>query len=169
MAWIPESKPTLYVGTSETTQGVQSYTTIQIPLYLCRAHVGAYLLDLGVLCPRAVHQFSGRHGEGEMQVQAMEALISYQVDVGQMMVPYYVWLYDAGKYGVGILGNYWDRQKLHYGSLVEMADPNGPNGSKDGLYQTTQEITGYVGNRAYNVSPWDFIFDPRVPVKVPRR
>jgi hypothetical protein len=110
-----------------------------------------------------IHQFSGRHGEGEMQVQAMEALISYQVDVGQMMVPYYVWLYDAGKYGVGILGNYWDRQKLHYGSLVEMPDPNDP--TKTGLFQTTAEITGYVGNRAFNVSPWDFIFDPRVPVK----
>ena len=109
-----------------------------------------------------VHQFQGRHGEGEQQTQAMEALIAYQVEVGQFMGPYYVWLYDAGKYGAGIVGQYWDRQKLHYGSLVEMPDPLT---GQPGLYQTTQEIEGYVGNTIYNVSVWDFMHDPRVSLK----
>lgn len=165
MAWIPESEADAVRSSNRDNLGTQSYTTIQIP-YTYAVLMSAHTYWTSVFFARApVHQFSGRHGEGEMQVQAMEALISYQVDVGQMMVPYYVWLYDAGKYGIGILGNYWDRQKLHYGSLVEMADPNDPTGQKMVTYQTTQEITGYVGNRAYNVSPWDFIFDPRVPVK----
>jgi hypothetical protein len=163
MAWIPESSADAIRRNKRDNSGVQSYTTIQIP-YTYAVLMSAHTYWTSVFFARApIHQFSGRHGEGEMQVQAMEALISYQVDVGQMMVPYYVWLYDAGKYGVGILGNYWDRQKLHYGSLVEMPDPNDP--TKTGLFQTTAEITGYVGNRAFNVSPWDFIFDPRVPVK----
>lgn len=163
MAWIPEQDADAVRRNRRDNQGIPSYTTIQIP-YTYAVLMSAHTYWTSVFFARApVHQFSGRHGEGEMQVQAMEALISYQVDVGQMMVPYYVWLYDAGKYGVGIVGNYWDRQKLHYGSLVEMDDPNAP-GTK-AVYQTTQEITGYVGNRSYNVSPWDFIFDPRVPVK----
>lgn len=163
MAWIPESEADAVRRNKRDNDGTQSYTTIQIP-YTYAVLMSAHTYWTSVFFARApVHQFSGRHGEGEMQVQAMEALISYQVDVGQMMVPYYVWLYDAGKYGVGIIGNYWDRQKLHYGSLVEMPDPTDP--TKVGLYQTTAEITGYVGNRAFNVSPWDFIFDPRVPVK----
>jgi hypothetical protein len=165
MAWIPESEADNVRRNKRDNQGTQSYTTIQIP-YTYAVLMSAHTYWTSVFFARApVHQFSGRHGEGEMQVQAMEALISYQVDVGAMMVPYYVWLYDAGKYGVGVLGNYWDRQQLHVGSLVEMADPMDPTGQKKSLYQTTQEITGYVGNRAYNVSPWDFIFDPRVPVK----
>lgn len=161
MAYIPESEADAARRSNRTNLGTQSFTTIQIP-YTYAVLMSAHTYWTSVFFARSpTHQFSGRHGEGEMQVQAMEALTAYQVDVGGMMVPYYVWLYDAGKYGVGILGNYWDRQKLHYGSLVEMTGPDGTTG----LYQTTQEITGYVGNRSYNVSPWDFIFDPRVPVK----
>lgn len=160
MAWIPESSADSVRRNKRDNDGTQSYTTIQIP-YTYAVLMSAHTYWTSVFFARApIHQFSGRHGEGEMQVQATEALISYQVDVGGMMVPYYVWLYDSGKYGVAILGNYWDRQKLHYGSLVEM-EVNG----QVGLYQTTQELTGYVGNRSFNVSPWDFIFDPRVPVK----
>ena len=92
----------------------------------------------------------------------MEALIAYQVEVGQFMGPYYIWLYDAGKYGAGIVGQYWDRQKLHYGSLVEMPDPVT---GQTAIYQTTQEIEGYVGNTVFNVSVWDFMHDPRVSLK----
>jgi hypothetical protein len=92
----------------------------------------------------------------------MEALISYQVDVGQMIGPYYVWLYDAGKYGIGVLGHYWCYEKLHYGQIVEMADP--VTGQVQ-LWQTTQEVEGYRGNKVFNVSPWDFMHDPRVSVK----
>lgn len=161
LAWIPESEADSVRRNRRDNLGTQAYTTIQIP-YTYAVLMSAHTYWTSVFFARSpVHQFSGRHGEGEMQVQAMEALISYQTDVGGMLVPYYVWLYDAGKYGAAILGNYWDRQKLHYGSLVEMDDGAG----NIGLYQTTQEIDGYHGNRSYNVSPWDFIHDPRVPFK----
>lgn len=162
LAWIPESDADAVRRNRRDNSGTQSYTTIQIP-YTYAVLMSAHTYWTSVFFARApVHQFSGRHGEGEMQVQAMEALISYQTDVGGMLVPYYVWLYDAGKYGLGILGAYWERQKLHYGSLVEMSDSVS---GQTGLYQTTQEIDGYQGNKAFNVSPWDFVFDPRVPVK----
>ena len=143
--------------------GEPRYTTIQVP-YSYGVLMSAHTYWTSVFFARnPIHQFQGRHGEGEMQVQAMEALIGYQVDVGMFTAPYYLWLYDAGKYGVGIVGQYWDKQKLHVGQLIEMpdADPT----KAPGLYQTTQEITGYVGNRVYNVSPWDFYPDPRRPVK----
>lgn len=161
LAWIPESEADAVRRNKRDNLGTQSYTTIQIP-YTYAVLMSAHTYWTSVFFARSpVHQFAGRHGEGEMQVQAMEALISYQTDVGGMLVPYYVWLYDAGKYGAAVLGNYWDRQKLHYGALVEMDDGTG----NVGLFQTTQEILGYNGNRAYNVSPWDFIHDPRVPFK----
>lgn len=143
-------------------QGNPTYTTIQIP-YSYALLMAAHTYWTSVFFARSpIHQFAGRHGEGEMQVQAMEALIGYQVEVGAMVAPYYVWLYDAGKYGHGVLGHYWERQKLHYGSLVEMADPVS---GQTKLWQTTQEVIGYEGNRAYNKSPWDFMHDPRVALK----
>jgi len=169
--WIKAEEITL-AFTPETTEdsarrarrdgGLPSYTTIQIP-YSFGLLMSAHTYWTSVFFARSpVHQFSGRHGEGEMQVQAMEALIGYQVEVGQMMAPYYIWLYDAAKYGCGIVGHYWDRQKLHYGQIVEMIDPET---QKPTIYQTTQEVEGYVGNCVYNVSPWDFMHDPRVPLK----
>lgn len=161
LAYIPESEADAVRRGKRENKGEQRYTTIQIP-YTYAVLMSAHTYLTSVFFARApVHQFNGRHGEGEMQVQAMEALISYQTDVGQMLVPYYIWLYDATKYGIGWLGTYWDRQKLHYGSIVEMQGPDG----KTGIYQTTQEIEGYQGNCAYNISPWDFVSDPRVPVK----
>jgi hypothetical protein len=142
--------------------GKPTYTTIAIP-YSYAMLMSAHTYWTSVFFSRTpIHQYSGRHGEGEMQVQAMEALISYQVEIGQMTGPYYVWLYDAGKYGCGILGHYWEKQILHYGQIVEM--PNPLTGVPE-LFQTTQVVEGYQGNRVYNLSPWDFMHDPRVSLK----
>lgn len=140
----------------ERTAGDPKYTTIMIP-YTYAVMMSAHTYWTSVFFSRnPVHQFSGRHGEGEMQVQAMEALIGYQVEVGGAMGPYYVWLYDAAKYGCGILGHYWCEEKLNYGQLVDMEGT---------LYQATATLPGYKGNRVFNVSPWDFMHDPRVSLK----
>lgn len=162
LAFLPESESDAVRRNKRSGRGMPQYTTIQIP-YSYAVLMSAHTYWTSVFFARSpVHQFTGRHGEGEQQTQAMEALINYQVEVGQMLGPYYIWLYDAGKYGAGIIGQYWDRQKLHYGSLVEMADPVS---GQPAIYQTTQEIEGYVGNTVYNVSVWDFMHDPRVSLK----
>jgi hypothetical protein len=142
--------------------GKPQYTTIQLP-YSYALLMSAHTYWTSVFFGRApVHQFSGRHGESEMQVQALEALIDYQMDVGQMLGPQYIWFYDAGKYGAGILGEYWDVEKISYGQLTQM--PN-PETGVMGLYQATVELEGYRGNKVYNVNPFDFWWDPRVPLK----
>lgn len=160
LAYLPETELDA-ARRSKRENGTPTFTTIQIP-YSYALLMSAHTYWTSVFFARnPIHQYSGRHGEAEMQIQAMEALIGYQVEVGGFLGPYYIWLYDAGKYGCGILGHYWERQKLHYGQLVEMQGVDG----KTGLYQTTQEVQGYLGNRVYNVSPWDFLHDPRVPLK----
>lgn len=162
LAYLPETEADMVRRNRRTERGVPSYTTIQVP-YSYGILMSAHTYWTSVFFARnPIHQFSGRHGESEQQIQAMEALISYQVEVGQMLVPYYIWLYEAGKYGHGIIGTYWDRKKLHYSQLVEMPDPIT---GEVGFYQTTQEIEGYVGNCAFNVSVWDFMHDPRVSLK----
>lgn len=160
LAYIPETEQDARRRSQRESTGVPSYTTIQVP-YTYSLLMSAHTYWTSVFFARSpIHQFTGRHGEGEMQVQAMEALIGYQVDVGRFTVPYMVWLYDMGKYAIGILGQYWDRKKIHYGELVELEE----NGLTS-LYQVTKEIEGYVGNCVYNVSPWDFVHDPRVAAK----
>jgi hypothetical protein len=161
LAYMPESEADSVRRNRRENHGEPRYTTIQIP-YSYAVLMSAHTYWTSTFFGRSpVHQYSGRHGEGEQQIQAMEALIGYQVEVGGSMGPYYIWLYDTGKYGGGVLGSYWTREKLHFGQLVEMQGENG----QVGLYQTTQEVEGYVGNKNFNVSRWDFIWDPRVQFK----
>jgi len=156
LAYLPETEADAGRRVKRLQGGIPTYTTIQIP-YSYGVLMSAHTYWTSVFFARnPVHQFMGRHGEGEQQTQAIEALIGYQVEVGEMMGPYYLWLYDIGKYGLGIVGEYWDKRKIHIGSLVEF------NGE---IYQTTQELPGYTGNCIYNISPWDFLPDPRVAVK----
>lgn len=163
LAFLPESEVDAARRNKREVDGEPSFTTIQIP-YTYALLLSAHTYWTSVFFSRSpIHQFAGRHGEGEMQVQAMEALIDYQVQVGGIMVPYYIWLYDCGKYGRGILGHYWEKEKLHYGQLVDMEDPNNPG--KTSLMQATAEMVGYEGNRAFNAAPFDFLHDPRVAFK----
>lgn len=136
--------------------GTPRYTTISLP-YSYALVMAAHTYATSVFFARdPIHQFKGRHGESEQATQAVEALIAYQTSVGGFMAPYYIWLYDAFKYGIGILGTYWEREVNHYTTLQP--------GEDGALLQQTNEVVAYEGNRVYNVSPFDFIPDPRVPI-----
>lgn len=162
LAYVHESEADSRRRNQRDRSGKQTYTTIQLP-YSYALLMSAHTYWTSVFFGRSpIHQYSGRHGESEMQVQALEALIDYQVEVGRLLGPYYIWFYDAGKYGCGILGEYWDKEKIAYGQLAEFPDPI--TGEMQ-LFQATVELDGYTGNKVYNVSPFDFWWDPRVAMK----
>lgn len=161
LAYIPESEADA-ARRNDRDRGQPKYTTIKIP-YTYALLMSAHTYWTSVFFARSpIHQYSGRHGESEQQTQALEALISYQVDVGEMLGPYYIWLYDAGKYGIGILGSYWEQEELVYAQIVEEIDETTgePTGNK---LQITTPTAGYEGHKVYNISPYDFYPDPRVP------
>lgn len=162
LAYVHESEIDAARRNKRDRQGKPAYTTIQLP-YSYALLMSAHTYWTSVFFGRSpIHQYSGRHGESEMQVQAMEALIDYQVEVGHLLGPYYIWFYDAGKYGCGILGEYWDVETIAYGQLAEMQDPT--TGEMK-LFQATVELEGYRGNKVYNINPFDFWWDPRVTLK----
>ena len=147
--------------------GMPNYTTIMLP-YSYGMLMTAHTYWTTVFMARApVIQFSGRHGESVQQTQAVEALIDYQVQVGKMLVPWYTWLYDVGKYGVGVLGMFWD-DEVHTVSSIEEQEITFAGGLiKTGKFKNrkiTRKIPGYQGNKVYNVRPQDFFPDPRVPI-----
>lgn len=167
IAYIPEQENDRLRRLSREQKGTQTYTTIEIP-YSYAILMAAHMYWTSVFLGRnPVHQYMGRHGEAEMKVQAMEALIEYQVTVGQMLVPYYVWLLDAGKYGLGVLGTYWEEE---YSIISEIKEqPRTYRGiplpfAKPERVRVSEKILQYAGNRAYNVRPQDFLPDPRVPI-----
>lgn len=153
LAYLPETDDdALRRGRRE--QGTPQYTTIILPYTYAQVMTAHTYLSNVFLSRNPIHQLAGRNGTGEQQVMAMEALLQYQIDVGAMLGPYFLWLYDAPKYGMGILGTYWDKQIIQYSEIIE--DETGK------LAQRTMQTAGYEGNCGYNVSPFDFLSDPRV-------
>lgn len=147
-------------------KGLPEYTTIQIP-YSYAVLMAAHTYLTSVFMGRSpVFQFTGRHGESEQSVQGLEALIDYQMLVGKLLVPLYIWLYDALKYGIGVGAVYWeDREEaiteFYYDQLVDPLT-NLPMGERQ-LRQNTQPIRTYSGNRFRNIQPQDFLWDTRFP------
>src|SRR5215831_3209193 len=167
LAYLHEQDEDSIRRSAREQKGTQSYTTLQIP-YTYATLMTAHTYMTSVFFSRSpVHQFSGRHGETEQQVSALEALIAYQVETGYHLVPYYIWLYDSGKYGCGILGNYWAEEQVQYSSVAQM-DILGPDGTPvEGMSKKVQQTfrsAGYTGTRVYNVSPFDFGHDPHYPM-----
>ena len=144
--------------------GNPQYTTIVLP-YTYSVLMAAHTFWTSVFLGRApIFQYQGLHGEAQSQVQAVEAMISYQVEQGQNIAPLFCWLYDVGKYGLGVLGSFWDQEVIGVTSVesIEGVDEEGNLVSE--LRAVTQQVVGYQGNRLYCVDPRDFYPDPRVSV-----
>jgi len=146
-------------------EGKNTYTSITIP-YSYATLLTAHTYWASVFLGRnPVNQFTGRHGESQQQIQALEAIIDYQVQVGKALIPYFNWMLDAGKYGVGIISCYWAKDTTRIGRYVmkpktTVFDIPIPF-SEEKVYET-QEVTSYEGNRLCNVRPYDWRPDPRV-------
>lgn len=111
-----------------------------------------------------IFQFEGRHGEGAMKELAMESMIEYQVKSGKMTAPLMIWLLDVLKFGMGIVGNYWTEEidqiaNVEQEEIIEDGVPTGKFRRKI----VREPKTTYEGNKLFNVSPYNYLPDPRVP------
>jgi hypothetical protein len=112
-------------------------------------------------------QLTGRHGESQENLMGMESLLDYQVNVGEHMRPLYTWLSDTTSYGLGVLGTYWDKETINVSRIVEEPQTllGMPIEGKVNKKRIQEEVTGYEGNRSYNVRPFDWLPDPRVTIR----
>jgi len=155
----------------ERSKGDPQYVTLQIP-YSYASLLSAHTYWTSALFARdPVLQFTARHGEPEMNVKAVEALMHYQTTIGQHLAPYYVWTADAGRYGLGVIWQYWEKEINYIASYEEVEEKLGNTvieGSKRQL-KTVKAVTGYEGMRLMNVRPHDYLPDTRVPLTNPER
>ena len=144
--------------------GDPKYVTMAIPYSYAVLMSWHTYISTVFLSRSPIQQFTGRHGETEQQIQAVEAIMDYQTQVGEHLAPYYVWFMDAGKYGVGILGNYWVEEMRQVSEIVEEeATYLGIKiAGKTVKKKRTRRVPGYQGNKVFNVRPQDFFHDGRV-------
>lgn len=164
--YMPEQENDKLRRIEKQNAGVPTYVTIDVP-YSYALMMTAHTYESSVFLGRnPVFQYSGRHGEAEDKVQSLEALINYQTQVGKHLVPFYIWLMDKLKYSVGIVGNYWEVEKIvasEYMDLpVKYFGVEIPGRTK--RTKVNRTLNGYMGNRLFNIRPYDFRPDPRKPL-----
>lgn len=144
-------------------EGKPQFTTVEIPYsYAVLLTLHTYLTST-FLGRNPVLQYEARHGEGQDKVMAVEAVMDHQLVTGQMLVPLYLWLMDAPKYGLGVLASHWCEESV---VTTEAGEEDVtyfgiPTGRKH-MVKRTMRIPGYKGNKVFNVRPQDWFPDPRV-------
>lgn len=164
-AYIPERDIDEQRKAEREYEGKIEFVQLEVPYNyaICMTFV-TYMSS--VFMGRApVYQVTGRHGETQDRVLAMEALLDYQLHVGRHLVPLFNWIYDMAKYGVGIVGNYWDEDFITMSRIVEAPTMLQELGmevpGKTQKKRVIERIPSYMGSRCFNVRPYDWYPDPR--------
>ena len=165
LAYMPERTPDA-VRRNAREAGRPEYTTLTLP-YTYAMLMTAHTYWTSVFLGRSpVFQYTARHGEPQMQVQAVEAMIDYQLQVGEMLMPLYIWLLDVAKYGLGVIHVYWDEQDSIVTEIKEIEEKIAGVISTGRMKKkkVIRRVPGYHGNKLYNIRPFDIFPDPRVPL-----
>lgn len=154
------------VRRTQRDAGVPQYTTVEIPYVYAQTLAAHTYITSVLLGRRPIWEVQGSHGEAENSVFAVETLLDYQVRMAAMEPVYYVWLWDALKYGIGIICEYWKEESYNVSHFEEV--PVRVDGiaipDKFETQRVIETVEGYKGNTIFNVRPYDLIGDPRVPL-----
>lgn len=165
-AYVPESETSNKKKNAKRFKREFDYISLELPYsfaIIMTAHTYWSSVFLG---RNPVYQFTGRHGEPQDQIQAIEAIMDYQLLVGQQLPILYNWLYDMAKYGLGVIGNYWEKEEITCAKYVEQEKTMlgiQISGKKEKV-RVEETLVGYEGNKLYNVRPHDWFPDPRFPI-----
>lgn len=165
MMYIPEADLD-NARKSNRQKGKPSYVNLNIPYSYAMLLTSHTYYTSVFLARDPVLQVRGRHGEAQNAEMAMESLLDYQLNTGNNTPPLYIWLLDVGKYGHGVLGQYWDKEEITTSQYKEVPETflGMPIPGKTKKVMESSTSLGYVGSRLYNIRPHDFYTDPRYPV-----
>lgn len=164
-AYIHEKELDRVRRAKKTLEGEIDYVTLEVP-YTYAIVMTAHTYYTSVMLSRApVYQFTGRHGETQDAIMAVEAVMDYQLKNGGHLPVMYNWLYDLARYSLGIIGIYWEVEEKIVSKIVNQPQTimGIPVGEPKPTMMTEKHV-GFMGNKLFNVRPYDFYPDPRVPL-----
>lgn len=110
-----------------------------------------------------VYELVGMGPEDAKPAKVGEALLERDLSYNNIQLKVYQFLLDAGKYGLGIIKSGWVEEK----QLVQEEQTTSKSflglnfGSRTSTVDTWK--VKYAGNKLFNISPYRFFPDPRVP------
>lgn len=147
--------------------GTEDFTNIKVSMsYATAMSMHTYWTSV-FLARNPVFQVTARHGEPEMAVQGVEALLDYQLMAGRQLVPYYAWLLDVAKFGIGFLWNWWDEEYTVATKFqdVPVSYLGIPIPGQTRRARITEKVVNYQGSKVFNVRPYEMRIDPRVDMQ----
>lgn len=163
LAYMPENELDALRRNKRETEGIPQQTTIVIPYsYAIAMTMHTYLTSV-FLSRDPIFQFEGSDGKADQARPAVESLIAYQMTRGMNVAKLYLYLMDLCKYGVACGGVYWDEERHQVRRTVEepMTFLGIPVAGRTKKVHQVEEVVGYVGNKLYNVRPYNTYTDPR--------
>jgi hypothetical protein len=147
-------------------EGKSQFVSVEIPYSFALLMTFHTYMTSIFLSRNPVLQYEGRHAETQEKVMAVEAVMDYQVLTGEMLIPFYIWLMDMGKYGLGVIGSHWAEESVVTTEAFEepVTYLGIPILGKTRKGRRTIRIPGYKGNKLFNVRPQDWFPDPRVSI-----
>lgn len=166
VVYIPQSAADKIRTNKRDVQGVMDYITLEVPyLFAIVSSMHTYITSV-FLGRSPIYQVSARHGEGQDSVMAVEAVMDYQKAFASHSVYLYHWLWDGTKYGLGVIGEYWDQHTTRVARIVEREKTILGvlrTGKMEKIREVFEEVA-FEGNRLYNIRPYDWFPDPRLPI-----
>jgi hypothetical protein len=164
-AYIPASQVDT-LRKQDQQDGVPQYVTLEIPYSYATVLTAHTYITSTFFARDPVFQVQGRHGESQNQELGLEAILSYQFTAGFMQVPMYIWMLDGCKYGLGVMGQYWQEDMRTIGKWVVQPKTflGVPVPGKTEKVWQEQELCVYRGIKCFNVRPQDWLPDPRVTI-----
>jgi len=102
-AYIPETEADRIRKEKYKVGGEPRYYSVQVPYGYAELMTAHTYVVLTLLSRYPVFQYYGRNSRGQDNEINAESMMEYQLRAGDNLVPLYIWLYDAMKYGIGIL------------------------------------------------------------------
>lgn len=165
-AYIPEKDQDRVRKNEKKYKGEVDYVTLEVPYTYAQVMTAHTYWSTVFLSRSPVWQFTARHGESQDSVDAIEAVHDYQFRVGQQAPVVFNWIYDWARYSLGVVGIYWENEVKVVSEYQDVPKTflGVPIPGKTERKRVEKEVPGYVGNRLYNIRPYDWFPDPRVPI-----
>ena len=165
-AYLPERDIDRVRKDKKKTEGEISFVQLEIPYNFAIVSTFHTYLASVFMSRTPIYQLTGRFGESQDNVMAMEAMLDYQQTGAGHSPVLFNWLYDMSKYSVGICGSYWHEEYAVVTQIREVPFEIAgiPIEGRTKRERITQKLRTFSGNCLYNVRPHDFYPDPRVPL-----
>ncbi len=113
-----------------------------------------------------VFELEGRGAEDAVPARAAEGLLERDLEHECFDAILYQFLLDLGRFGIGIIKTTWAHETVMVEKTIQQPGMSFL-GFQIGGGQTTQTIpeTKYLGNKLYNISPYRFFPDVRLPLR----